>query len=126
MADFYSFSFPDMLTGTSSKLIKDKEAVKSNLILLYKSVRKSLFGDPYFGTDLLRAYFSQNNGVLADLLIDELYTVTITFMPQLFLTRKDIEIHHDGVDIFATVRCIYIPDNTANLYEINLTKNEDF
>ena len=73
MADFYSFKFPDMLNGTSSNLISDKEAVKSNLVLLYRSVRKSLFGDPYFGTDLIRAFFEQNSAFLADLLIDELY-----------------------------------------------------
>ena len=83
----------------------------------------TLFGDPYFGTSLKKAIFEQNDSILKDLLIDEIYTVIVTFMPQIKLSRKNIDISSDGVDVFAKITCTDLTDFTTNLYEINLTSN---
>lgn len=120
----YSFNFPSMLNSVSSKLLQDKEAVRSNVLLLLQSERRTLFGDPYFGSRLKRMLFEQSNSVIADLVIDELYTTLITFIPQIFLTRKDITLTCDGTDIYATVKYTYMLDNTTDLYTINLTVAE--
>ena len=100
----YSFSFPSMLSSARSNLIEDHNAIKSNLILLLSSDKTSLFGDPFFGTDLKRFIFEQNNKVIKDLIIDEIYEDIITFMPQVYLNRNDIVITTDGVDIFANIK----------------------
>lgn len=120
----YSFAFPNMLSSTQANLISDKTAVKSNLKLLLSSERLSLFGDPYFGSQLKRALFEQASSLVVDLMIDEIYTTIITFIPQVFLTRKDITITTDGTDLFAHINYIYVPDNTSDLYSINLTNYE--
>lgn len=122
----YSFDFPEMLRSNTSKLLQDKDAIRSNLKLLLYSERTSLFGDPYFGSALKRALFEQSNSLIVDLMIDELYTTIITFMPQIFLTRKDITLSCEGTDLLATVRYVYIPDNTSDLYVINLTNSTAF
>lgn len=122
----YSFNFPDMLNSNTSNLVKDKEAVKSNIKLLLSSERLSLFGDPRFGTSLKHAIFSQSNQLIVDLLIDEIYTTLMTFIPQIFLTRKDITITTDGTNLHAEIRCVYRLDNTSDLYDINLTEFEGF
>lgn len=119
----YSFNFPNMLNSVTSNLLQDKDAVKSNLTLLLSSERTSLFGDPYFGTKLKQAFFEQADTVIADLLIDEIYTTILTFMPQIYLTRKDIIITTNGTDLFAEIKYIYVPDNTADLYVISLTQD---
>ena len=121
----YSFAFPNMLSSTQANLISDKEAVKSNLKLLLSSERLSLFGDPYCGSRLKRALFEQASSLIVDLMIDEIYTTIITFIPQVFLTRKDITITTDGTDLFAHINYVYVPDNTSDLYSINLTTYEN-
>lgn len=115
-----------MLGSNTSKLLENKEAVKSNLWLVLSSERKSLFGDPYFGSELKRVLFEQSNTIIVDLVIDEIYTTIATYVPQVFLTRKDITITNDHTDLYATIRYIYKEDNTADLYTINLTNYDEF
>ena len=117
----YSIGFPEMLGGNTTKLAKDKDAVNNNLTLILSSERASLFGDPYFGSSLKQALFEQPNSLIVDLLIDEIYTTIITYIPQVFLTRKDIIITYGNSGLVAEIHYIYVPDNTSNLYSINLT-----
>lgn len=120
----YSFAFPTMLTNTRSALLSDLEAVRSNLKLTLQSERLSLFGDPLFGTQLKRLIFEQSHSIVVDLVIDEIYTTIITFIPQVYLSREDIELTTNGVDLFVTIHYVYLPNNTSDLYKINLTNYE--
>ena len=125
----YSFSFPNMLeaNGTSAKLLEDKEAIRSNLLRLLASERETLFGDPYFGCQLRKYMFEQSTSLIADLLIDHIYTSIITFMPQVMLTRKDIRVLTSKNNLFVEIRYYYVRDNTSDLFTIKLTEdsNED-
>ena len=84
----------------------------------------TLFGDPYFGCRLKRILFEQSTSLIADLVIDEIYTSLITFIPQISLSRKDITLTCDGTDVYATVRYVIVEDNTVDLYTIKLTETE--
>lgn len=117
----YSIAFPNMLSSAKVNLVKDREATKSNLRLLLLSPKYSLLGDPYFGNLLLTYLYEQNNTVLRDIIIDEIYMCITTFMPQLSLTRKDIKITSDKTDIYAQINCINLIDKQPDLYVINLT-----
>ena len=119
----YSFSFPNMLGSNTSNLSNDKNAVKSNISLILSSEKKSLFGDPYFGSTIKQAIFEQPNSIVVDLLIDEIYSTIQTYIPQVFLTRRDITIESDKTDLYAVIKYTYIPDNSSDLYTINLTAN---
>lgn len=116
-----SINFPNMLNNTTTNLIKDKEATASNLKILLMSDKTSLFGDPYFGTLLKKYIFEQNNAILRDLIVDEIYTSIRIFLPQILVTRKDIIVTSDGVDIFVRIKCLNLLDYTTNVYNINLT-----
>lgn len=118
----YSISFPKMFNDTKTLLLKNTEATASNLWLLLKSDKRALFGDPFFGTSLKRAIFEQNDGILVDLVIDEIYTSITTFMPQIKLHRENIKLTSDGVDVFCNITCTDLTDYTTNLYKINLTE----
>lgn len=117
----YSIAFPDMFSTSSTQLVKDREATASNMKLLLASWKKSLIGDPYFGTNLKKFLFEQNNIVLQDLIIDEIYVSLQIFMPQVYLTRKDISITHKDSELYASINCINKLDNEVNLYQIKLT-----
>lgn len=119
----YSIAFPKMFSDTRTLLFKDSKATASNLVLLLNSSKMTLFGDPFFGTSLRRAIFEQNDGILLDLVVDEIYTTIVTFMPQIQVKRNDITLTQDGVDVFCNIKCLDLTDYTTNLYSINLTND---
>lgn len=119
----YSIAFPKMFSDTRTLLFKDSKATASNLVLLLNSNKMTLFGDPYFGTSLRRAIFEQNDGILLDLVVDEIYTTILTFMSQIQVKRNDITLSQKGVDIFCNIKCLDLTDYTTNLYSINLTND---
>ena len=120
-----SIGFPDMVSNTNTHLIEDHEATASNLKLLILSDKFSLLGDPYFGTNLKRLTFQQNNQVLRDLVIDDIYTAILTFMPQLALQRKDITVNSDKTTVYISIKATNIIDYTTDLYNISLTVSEE-
>ena len=116
-----SFSFPRMLNHTTANMVSDKEAVRSNMLLLFSSEQESLFGDPYFGCLLKKYLFEQPSAVIADLIIDTMYTAIVTFIPQASITRKDIKIIPSRGALYAEIKCYYALDNTSDLFTIQLT-----
>ena len=86
-----SIAFPKMFNSNSTNTVKDMEATRQNTLLLLRSEKGELFGDPYFGLRLKRYIFEQNNYILRDVIIDEIYTQLALFMPQLIVERKDIK-----------------------------------
>lgn len=120
-----SIAFPEMFSNNVTNLFYDRDASLSNLKLLLGSDKFSLLGDPYFGTNLKQFVYEQNNTVFRDLLIDEIYVAIKTFMPQIYVTRKDITVTSDHTGVFANINCINKLDNTTNLYIIKLTDSED-
>lgn len=119
----YSFAFPRMLNTTTANLLQDKEAIRSNMILLLSSERDTLFGDPYYGAELKKYLFEQTGSIVPDLLIDEFYTTIITFMPQVYITRKDIEVYVVDKTLYADINYYYVVDNTSDLFTIKLTES---
>ena len=119
----YSLAFPKMFDGNNVKLYEDHEATASNLKLLILSTRTELFGDPYYGTSLKNAIYEQSDHIIIDLLIDDVYTSILTFMPQLYLTRNDISITSDKADIFVNIKCTNRLDYQTDLFNINLTNS---
>ena len=115
-----SIKFPDMFTTSRTNLVEDKEATMSNMRLLLASWKRSLIGDPYFGTNLKKFIYEQNNIVLRDLIIDEIYVSLTQFMPQVFVKRKDITVVSDGTGVHTTINCINKLDNEINTYDIDL------
>lgn len=122
----YSIAFPNIFSnGVKTNLNKDHEATYTNMRLLLKSNILSLFGDPYFGTALKRLMFENSNSMIKDLIVDEIYTKVIAFMPQLVMKRSDITVTTDGVNVFVKINCMNLIDGTSNLYTINMTSSED-
>ena len=121
----YSINFPKMVSNVNSIVIKDHDATASNLKLLLGADKYSLLGDPYYGTNLKRLLFEQNNQIIRDLIIDDIYTAIITFMPQIKVDRKDIKVISNTANVQAQIKAINLLDYTTNLYNINLTDSEE-
>lgn len=118
----YSIQFPEMLSSAKTNLVEDHEATMSNLRLMLASWKTSLFGDPYFGTNIKRFIHEQNNIILRDIIIDDIFVAIQDFMPQIFVKRSDISISLDKSDVYCTINCINKLNNQPNLYNINLTE----
>lgn len=119
----YSISFPNMLSSVNTKLVTDHDATYQNLRLLLLSDKKGLFGDPYFGTALKRLLYNQADNILIDLVIDEIYTNILIFMPQIRLERKDITVYTDKINVYVTIKCVNMLDFQLDTYTINLTSD---
>lgn len=121
----YSIQFPRMVSNTNALLVQDHEATVQNLKLALLSEKNTLLGDPYFGTNLKRFTYEQNNQILRDLVIDDIYTAIIDFMPQIRVSRSDITVTSDRAKIYANIRATNLVDYTTDLYNINLTELEE-
>lgn len=119
-----SIAFPYMFNKTSTNLVSNYYATKQNLEMLLASDKGSLFGDPYYGSNIKKYLFDQNDSILQDLLIDDIYTCITTFMPQISVKRKDITITADRASVSATLKVINKADFTTNMYNIVLLQTE--
>jgi phage baseplate assembly protein W len=119
-----SIKFPDMFNSNSTKTIKDLDATKQNTILLLYSEKGELFGDPYFGLRLKKYLYEQNNYVLKDVIIDEIYVQLALFIPQIKVERKDIKITQDRTKLYCSFKAINQIDFTTNTYNLVLFDEE--
>ena len=91
-----SIAFPSMFNRTVTNTVLDYDATLQNLKLLLWSEKGELFGDPYYGTSIRRYLFDQNDVVLQDILLDDIYTAISLFMPQIKVNREDITFINSG------------------------------
>ena len=119
-----AIKFPDMFNSNSTKVVKGLEATKQNTLLLLHSEATELFGDPYFGVRIKRYLFDQNNYILKDILIDEIYTKIAVFLPQIKLNRKDIKIIQDRAKLYCNFKATNMIDFTTNTYSLVLYDGE--
>lgn len=114
--------FPDMISLNKTNIIKDKDATYQNIYLLLKSAKNTLLGDPYFGSNLKKLLFENNNAVLRDLVIDDIFTVITKFMPQVKILRKDITVTSTLNSVYVHLKAQNMLDYTIGEYEINLVE----
>jgi len=119
----YSIRFPEMLLGQKTALVQDHEATAQNLRCLLLSDKMSMLGDPYYGTNLKRLLYSQSK-ILKDILLDDIYTAIARFMPQIRMSRNDMDIYIKDQNVYVQFLCTNIVDHVNNLYKICLTSTE--
>lgn len=119
-----SINIDNMFSNISTNTILDKDATMQNLKLLLETSKGELFGDPYFGTNLKKMIYDQNDVILKDLVIDDIYTAIKTFMPQIEVDRKDIsaEVKPNGnkAVLHVTMSALNKLTYETNLYNIAL------
>lgn len=120
-----SISFPNMFTTSSTLVVKDKDASMQDLKLLLASEKGELFGDPFFGVRIKKYTFNQNNYVLRDILVDELFSQIKVFAPQLTVNRDDIKITQKGNKLYATIKGINKLDFTTDMYQLELFQGDE-
>lgn len=120
-----SIAFPKMFSKNTTLITEGHDATMQNLTLLLSSEQGSLQDDPGFGIKLRAYMYDPNNYILRDILIDELFTQICIFMPQITLTRKDINVVMKGTSCIATIRCTNRLDFTTNMYNINLFTTQE-
>lgn len=115
-----SIAFPKMFNSNSTIITTDDDASRQNLILLLQSEKGQLFGDPYFGVRLRKYLFDQNNFVLKEVLIDEIYTQLALFAPQYRVNRKDITIIADKAKLFIRFKAVNQANFKTDMYNLQL------
>ena len=120
-----SIAFPTIFNRTTVNLVEDYDATLQNLKMLLWWEKNELFGDPDYGTGFKRYLYDQNDVVLQDILIDDIYSTIKLFMPQIELTRNDVKLKRtDKGELTVTIKALNKADFTTNLYNIVLTDAE--
>lgn len=99
-----SFSFPNLFNSGGTKLVYDNKATNQNLKTLLLSTKQSLLGDPNYGTNLKKLIFNQNNSILRDIVIDDIYTNIQVFLPQIEVKRDDIELISERNTLYVNIK----------------------
>lgn len=122
-------SFPNMFKGNSTVILTDNDtnssATLTCLHLLLGSEENTLFGDPAFGIRLRRYLFEQNNYILKDILIDEIYSKISEFCPQIYVQRSNISITNDKNKLYVNIKCKNRKDFKTNTYNLKLYEIEE-
>lgn len=119
-----SIKFPNMISHNYVQTISDEAATLQNLKLLLNSEKGEFTFDPFFGIRLKRYMFEQNNLVLRDILIDEIFEQISIFMPQLIIKRKDITIEPDNYKLYISIKARNQKDFQLNTYNLVLLDME--
>ena len=119
-----SIKFPNMISHNYVQTISDEAATLQNLKLLLNSEKGEFTFDPFFGIRLKRYMFEQNNLVLRDILIDEIFEQISIFMPQLIIKRKDITIEPENYKLYVSIKARNQKDFQLNTYNLVLLDME--
>ena len=120
-----SIGFPEMFKSSATLVVKDREASLQDLQLLLASEKGELFGDPFFGVRVKKYTFNQNNYVLRDILVDEIFTQVKVFAPQITVNRDDIKIIQTGNTLVTNIKGINKLDFTTDMYQLELFNDEE-
>ena len=98
--------FPKMFNANSTIIKTGLDATKTCVHLLLSSEQGQLFGDPDFGVRIKRFAFEQNNYILRDIIIDELFSNNLILKDKIFdfelvsTSANTQEIYHQVLDAF--------------------------
>jgi phage baseplate assembly protein W len=123
-----SLQFPKMFNINNTNVHNSSNydtSTRQNLMLLLESCRGTLLGDPYFGNNLEQYLFEQNNYVLKDIVIDLIYTQIVSFIPQLKVERRDIDVIQDAVrgQLIIRITGVSMIDFKVHTYSLNMLQN---
>lgn len=120
-----SISFPNIFKRVKTNTVTDHDATAQNLKMLIWSEKGELFGDPYYGTGLKKYLFDQNDAILQDILLDDIYTAIALFMPQVKVNRSDITFNKkENGELSVNIKAINKIDFSPDMYNIVLVSAE--
>lgn len=122
----YSIAFPNIFNGSKVRLNEDYDAIKVNLKSLLMSNRGGLFGDPYYGLNMKQILWSQAaKPVVVELLKDEIFNAIYSYMPQVSITRDDIDVEVDGNLVNASISVKADSKIPSNLFNIKILIDDE-
>ena len=120
-----ALGFPKMFEGNSTIIKKGKDASSECMRLLLASEKGDMFGDPEFGIQLKKYTYNQNNYILKDIIIDEIFEQVSIFCPQITVTRNDINVIQEGKKFYAHIKGINKADFTLSTFDLVLLEGEE-
>ena len=122
----YSIAFPNIFNGSKVNLTKDYDAIKINLKSLLMSNRGGLYGDPHYGLNMKQILWDQAcKPVVVELLKDEIFNAIYSYMPQVSITRDDIDVIVEGNIVQASIEVKADSKIPSNLFNIQILVDEE-
>lgn len=122
----YSIAFPNIFNGSKVNLTKDYDAIKVNLKSLLMSNRGGLYGDPHYGLNMKQILWDQAcKPVVIELLKDEIFNAIYSYMPQVSITRDDIDVKVDGNLVYASIEVKADSKIPSDLFNIEILLDQE-
>lgn len=122
----YSIAFPNIFNGSKVNLTKDYDAIKVNLKSLLMSNRGGLYGDPHYGLNMKQILWSQAaKPVVIELLKDEIFNAIYSYMPQIEITRDDIDVIVEGNVVQASISVKADSSIASDLFNIQILLEDE-
>jgi phage baseplate assembly protein W len=122
----YSIAFPNIFNGSKVNLTKDYDAIKVNLKSLLMSNRGGLYGDPHYGLNMKQILWDQAcKPVVVELLKDEIFNAIYSYMPQVSITRDDIDVKVDGNLVYASIEVKADSKIPSDLFNIEILLDQE-
>lgn len=122
----YSIAFPNIFNGSKVNLNKDYDAIKINLKSLLMSNRGGLYGDPHYGLNMKQILWDQAcKPVVIELLKDEIFNAIYSYMPQVSITRDDIDVKVDGNIVHASIEVKADSKIPSDLFNIEILLDQE-
>ena len=122
----YSIAFPDIFNGSKVNLNKDYDAIKINLKSLLMSNRGGLYGDPHYGLNMKQILWDQAcRPVVIELLKDEIFNAIYSYMPQVSITRDDIDVKVDGNIVHTSIEVKADSKIPSDLFNIEILLDQE-
>jgi phage baseplate assembly protein W len=112
------------MTG-KTVLVTDSESINESLTLLIKTVKGELFGDPGYGTNIIRFIYEPNDDILKELIIDDLLQSIPLYEKRIKVTSSDINIISDENAVYISIKYTIITSGLSNTLELTMLKEEN-
>lgn len=120
-----TISFPNFLNNNNVMVLNNsRECTLQNIKLVLSCEKGEFRFDPFFGVRLKRYWYEQNNEILRDILINEIYEQLTIFIPQIIIKRSDIKLYSNRQSIIAQITCRYQEDFELDTYTLTLYENK--
>lgn len=122
---YSTINFPRIFNVSTGKtqLASGTTSINQCLGLLLTSSKQELYGDPMFGSNLMKYIFEPNDVILRELVVTDIIETINLYEKRITVSENDIYIESDGSSVNITIDYYINESDEYGTLELALTLN---
>ena len=123
-----TIKFPEIFSigAGNTQISTGLESINDSLYLLLTSSKGELFGDPYYGTNLMKETFEYNSAIHNEIIKNDIATAIAKYEKRISVSEDDINIVNYDNFVYITIHFKVITTNQTADYGITFAKGGDY